>query len=263
MFTSNEEIIITIILSTSLILFFAVFVVIAVRKYHDKQKEFLERENTMKSELIKATLEAKEQTLKDLAQRIHVDIQQSLSLVKLNLNKVLLHPDKISIDKILQSKELIIKTIEEVKGLSKELDPKYITGYTLEENIIRQLDRVEKRTDIVTLFKTSKNEIVLDNERLILLYRIIQEAINNILAHAEATKVEVSLKNNLNDFILTIEDNGKGFEVVPVINEEEHSKRGIGLMNMQSRTQLINGTFTMKSKPNNGTKITLKIPYNV
>ena len=262
MLTSNEEIIHTIIISTLMLLFFAVFVVVAILKYRNKSKEFVERENTVKIELVKATLEAKEQTLEDLSEKIHIDIQQSLSLAKLNLNKVLLHPDKIEVAKIIKIKELIVNTIEEVKSLSKDLDPKYITGHTLEENILRQLKRVEEKAELQTIFKTSEEEISINKEKQTFIYRIVQEAINNILAHAGATLIKIELKNNTNEFVITIEDNGKGFNETSLKNKENKISTGIGLINMKNRTKLINGTFLIKSKPNSGTKITLKIPYN-
>jgi signal transduction histidine kinase len=260
MLASNEDIILTIVLSTLMILLFAVVVVIAIVKYRSKQKEFLQRENTIKTELVKILLEAKEQTLEGIAERIHVDIQQTLSLAKLNLSKVLMSSDKVDIYKIKQSKELITQTIQEIKSLSKEFDPKYITGHTLEENIARQLERVEKRTNLKTVFNTSEKEISLNNEKQIFIYRIIQEAINNILAHAEATQIKINLKNNIGNFMLTIEDNGKGFDPRSLYDSKNNHSNGMGLTNMRSRTQLMNGIFTIENCENRGIKIMLKIP---
>jgi len=260
MFTSNENIVIaTIIISTSLIVIFAIIVVIAIIKYRNKQREFIERESTIENELVKAKLEAEEQKMRELAVRIHIDLQQSLSLVKLNLNKVLNNTNEIDIRHIIQSKELITKTLEEVKDLSKDLDTNYITRYTLEENIVRQLDRVKKQTNLETMFNTSDEEISISKEKQIFIFRITQEAINNILAHAKATQIMINLKNNTTHFMVTIEDNGIGFDINSI---KDDSSLGIGLMNMQSRTELIHGVFHLRSIPDQGTQISLKIPYD-
>ncbi len=260
MLSSNEEIILTIALSTVMILTFAIVVIIAILKYRNKQKELLERENAVKIELVQTALEAKEQTLEDLSEKLHIDIQQSLSLAKLNLNRYILNPKGQTL-KISETKELIAQTINDIKALSKELDPKYITGHTLEENISRQLERVEKKAGITTTFSTSNIEIDISQDKQIIIYRIIQEAINNILLHAEATLIEVDLTAMESLFILSIKDNGKGFNNNFSENESNH-KMGIGLRNMKNRTTLMGGSFEIFTEPNRGTEIIFNIPYN-
>lgn len=242
------------VISTVLILIFAVVVIVAIVKYKGKQGELSEQENVLRSELAKTSLEAKDEIIKNMAQRIHGDIQQTLSLAKLNLSKVLMNKEEIDIERIERSKDLIAKTISEVKDLSKEMDPKYISGHTLEENITRQLNRVRDSANLETNFTTSEIEVNTSDEVQIFVYRILQEAINNILSHSEATRIHVSLQNLTGSFKLSIADNGKGF------NTSDNFEEGIGLINMRNRTALINGMFTLKSKENEGTTITLTIP---
>jgi two-component system NarL family sensor kinase len=242
------------VISTVLILIFAVVVIVAIVKYKGKQGELSEQENVLRSELAKTSLEAKDEIIKNMAQRIHGDIQQTLSLAKLNLSKVLMNKEEIDIERIVQTKDLIVKTISEVKDLSKEMDPKYISGHTLEENITRQLNRVRDSANLETNFATSEVEVNTSDEVQIFVYRILQEAINNILSHSEATRINVSLQNLTGRFKLSIADNGKGF------NTSDNFEKGIGLINMRNRTALINGVFTLKSKENEGTIITLIIP---
>ncbi len=259
--TSKDILIETIFYSTLILLFFSIIVIIAILKYRNKQREFQEREDTIKNELIKASLESKEQTMEELAARLHIKLQQTLSLAKLNLNTMLMRPSNIDINKIESTKLLITESIKEIKDLSKDLDPKYITGYTLEENIAQQLQRVEDKTSIKTHFTTSKEEINLKKNTQIFTYRIIQEAINNSLNHADASLIAIKLVNNPKDFDVYVEDNGKGFDT-SILNGESNKAKGIGLLSIQNRTQLMNGTFTIKSQPNNGTKINLNIPLN-
>ena len=250
----------TVIISTLLLLFFAIVLIIAILKYRNKQQELLDREDSIKNELVKAILESKEETMETISEKIHIKLQQTLSLAKLNINKILLKPDTIDVLKVYDVKKLITDAITEVKHLSKDLDSKYITGHTLEENITQQLRRVKDKTNINTEFITSLDEISLDKKTQVLVYRIIQEAINNSLNHAEAKHIKVQLKNNPNDFDVYIEDDGIGFDTHHIFNNR--AKKGIGLTSMKHRTQLINGTFKIDSKIHNGTKITLNIPLN-
>jgi len=216
---NNEESLFQLLLIVSFVLlFFTTVLLIAISKYKYKQREFEEREDTIKNELIKASLESKEQTMEELAARIHIKLQQTLSLAKLNLNTIFLNPNNIDITKIENTKILITESIQETKNLSKDLDPKYITGYTLEENISQQLQRVETKTNIKTRFSTSIEEIKLDKNTQVFTYRIIQEAINNSINYVEASQINIYLKNNTNDFNVLIEDDGKGFDIEKTIN---------------------------------------------
>lgn len=243
----------------SSILTFLAIIILAAINYRNKQKMLVERRSILQIEMIKTSLEAKEETMKKLAERIHGDIQQTLSLAKLNLSRALSQQTEIDRARVERSKELIARTILEVKDLSKELDPKYITRYTLEENITRQLNQVGRRTDLVTDFRTSKEEIQTNEEILIFTYRIVQEAINNILAHADATQAVVILEGFASHFTLRIEDNGQGFEVDTL---QKNTSRGIGLINMENRTKLLDGTFQITSAKGKGTIINLTIPYH-
>lgn len=264
MFPQNEDlqkIVLTIFISTLLILIFAIVVIIAIIKYRRKQREYAEREKSIKTELIKAVLEAKEEVLEDIADQVHVDIQQTLSLAKLNLNKVLYSSNLEVQSKFAPVKELINKSINEVKTLSRSFDPKMITGHTLEDNITRQLDRVHKKANIETIFNTSEKEIQIGNEKQIFIYRIIQETINNILVHAKATKIIIDLENKINHFIIRIKDNGIGFTNDINLNTLSYKTMGIGLRSIQHRTELMKGELEIKREDKH-TLIILTIPYD-
>ena len=96
------------------------------------------------------------------------------------------------------------------------------------------------------------------NERLpqkieITIYRIVQELINNIIKHSKADEVSVQLFNSNNTIILIVEDNGVGFA-------KEKNKKGIGLLNITSRLDMVNGNVNFEPSPKSGTLVTIKIP---
>jgi signal transduction histidine kinase len=105
------------------------------------------------------------------------------------------------------------------------------------------------------------NEDLLDREININLYRIVQEALNNIKKHAEATLVTIKLIASFPEIILRIEDNGKGFDFKSR-KEAALNKKRMGLKNMEGRVRLINGEINFESQENKGTTILIKIKYN-
>ena len=96
----------------------------------------------------------------------------------------------------------------------------------------------------------------LDEKIEMMLYRIIQEIISNIIRHAEASKVNIELINHEKELILIIEDNGKGFDTK---NKENH---GIGLKNIATRVEYLNGYVNFDSTIGHGTSVVVEIPLN-
>lgn len=259
-FSSNEEknsaaIKLTIFISTAVILLFVIIVIIAIIRYQNKQKQYDDRERKLENEFVKASLEAREQTLEELSERLHGNLQQTLSLAKINLNKGITtnHPESLN-----NAKELVTNAIKEIKHLSKDLDPKYIIGNSLEENIEKLLQRLQARTSLQTTFTKSEEEIQLNDECHILVYRIVQEAINNCVNYAEATSLTIQLESYAKYFTIKVLDNGNGCDIKEILKE----KKGLGILSMQHRTELIKGKFIMNSSKNHGTEVFIKIPYH-
>lgn len=257
--TPNEEIItekttLTIVISTVLLLILVIVTILAIIRYQNKQKQYDDRERELENEFMKAAIETQEQILEELSERLHGNLQQTLSLAKINLNRGILSNHYES---FVQAKELINDGIQEIKYLSKGLDRKYITGNTLEENIEKQLERVKYRTNLQTIFIKSKEEIQLSDERHVLVFRIIQEAINNCIHYAEASVLTIVMENYEHHFSIQIEDDGNGCDINKIVK----AKNGLGIVNMQKRTELIRGTFYIESTPNQGTKVAINIPY--
>lgn len=254
LFTQVEKIKHTLIVSTVVILLFAIILIVAILKYRHKQQDYDERERLIETELIKASLEAKEQVIEDIADQVHIDIQQHLSLAKIHLGQAISENNH---KKLKAVKESLEKGIQEVKALSRSIDPKMITGHTLEDNISRQLEMIKRKSTIQTVFNTSETEIELDENRQILLYRITQEAINNSIAHAKATEITIDLKNENIAFSLCIQDNGCGFDVANL----SKNGLGLGLRSIYRRTELMKGSCTINSQPKKGTRLHIRIPY--
>jgi len=183
---------------------------------------------------------------------LHDNVNQMLSSSKLYMDMALTNK-KEATQLIQTSKEILVSAIEEIRSLSRSL----VTSSA------KDIDLVESVNDLVAMVGLGKSfKIHFEHNRIppgmspklkIAIYRIIQEQINNTIKHAEAKNVAIRITTIKEQVIVTINDDGKGFD--PGIK-----KKGIGLTNILSRTQLFNGHIEIKSAPGKGCRITATIP---
>ena len=123
--------------------------------------------------------------------------------------------------------------------------------------MLRQyLSDMRKQTKIKIDFRGNIDEQIIDDELAIVLYRVTQEAINNILKYARAKKVTVRLYSNENDITLTISDDGRGFDLQRMLKKT----KGLGIRGMTERVESLGGTLIIKSAVQKGTEICTTIP---
>jgi signal transduction histidine kinase len=91
------------------------------------------------------------------------------------------------------------------------------------------------------------------------IYRVVQEALNNVRKHAQASEVQISLRTDVNEITVEIKDNGKGFDVAGARRAKSQSG-GVGLLNMRSRAQMLGGDLSIEARPGAGTRVILTIP---
>jgi signal transduction histidine kinase len=118
-----------------------------------------------------------------------------------------------------------------------------------------QAQELGKRTEIRFEFKPSVKDIVLERDRSTTIFRICQEVLTNVVRHANASKVKITLKEGLDKIILRIGDNGKGIE-----KEQLSDPRAFGLIGMRERARSWGGDVTIKGNPGKGTVVTVSIP---
>jgi two-component system NarL family sensor kinase len=217
---------------------------------HAKEKELLY--SNFQQELLRTQLEIQEQTLKNISQEIHDNIGQTLSLAKLNLNTIDLQKENAE-GKIVHSKELVSKAIHDLRNLSRSLNTDSILSSGLVKAIETELAIIEQAGSFKTEFNTAGPVAGIDPKKELILFRIVQEAINNILKHSGASRILVSLVFTGEALKIEISDDGNGFGASAATTE------GQGLRNMKSRAELIGGTFHIQTNPV-GTTITVTLP---
>lgn len=253
-----SEINILVITITIILLLLGFFILLLFMLYRNKQISNKKKIELLNSELLKTQLEIQEQTLKTISQEIHDNIGQVLSLAKLNLNMMdITQPDELK-EKIVDSKLLVSKAIQDLRDLSKSMNTDHIEAMGLIRAIEYEMEMIRKAG-----FKTELNvegkTIRLEPQKELILFRIIQEIISNIIKHAEADRIVVTAVYEEKEIKLNVKDNGKGFDLSP-LSENNNSGYGLGIRNMHNRAKLIGADFKMNSDIGNGTEVCLTVP---
>lgn len=258
-----DDIIIFLLVSTSIILLMAVFVIVIVFLYRKKQIAYQKSLDTIRLDyeknILNAQLEIQEQTFQDISREIHDNIGMSLTLAKLNLNTLNLTDTKQSTEQIHSSVDLITKAISDLTDISKSLNAEYIANYGLMNALEQQIAKI-RHLGLEVGLEVNGNTVFMDSQKELIIFRIMQEALNNILKHARATKISIELSYDATHLNANISDNGQGFDM----NSDaiKNRKSGTGLINMNKRAQMIQGYWIINSSPHNGTIVKLSIPYN-
>ncbi|MCX2493104.1 ATP-binding protein [Pedobacter sp. PF22-3] len=255
----NQEVLFVII--PSIIIFFALSCAIVFLMLYFQKKKFQyakekgELEKQYGEQLLQSRLEMQEQTFETISEEIHDNVGQLLSLAKLQLS--ILEQNEIG-DKslITEIKGNVGNALTDLRDIAKSLSTSRIQELSLLQAVEQELQRISRAGVIVCKVEVMGSEKHIVEQKKIITFRIVQESLQNILKHAQATTINIGFDfaEQLN---ITIEDNGVGFSA----GEKEKMETGLGLLNITKRAKLIMGEATINSEINNGTKITLTIPY--
>ncbi len=231
---------------------------IIVRIQKNNHKYFFEKaeiDAEHKQQLLQTQIEIQEQTLKTISQEIHDNIGQVLSLAKLNLNTFENIESTLNQTKINDTKKLVSKAINDLRDLSRSLHGDKIAELGLQASIENELKILENTGQFKTNLNLAGYAYKLEPQKEMVLFRIVQEALNNSIKHAKAKNIHVTLDYGISIFKLCIKDDGVGFD----INTLTATKTGIGLKSMQNRAALIGATFNIESLTQQGTSITITL----
>jgi signal transduction histidine kinase len=242
-----------IILIATIIFFFLIFFIIYLAVYQNKKKQY------HKQVLLQTQIEIQEQTLNNISQEIHDNIGQVLSLAKLNLNTIPVNMEEAVLAKISKAKELVSKAINDLRDLSRSMHGDRIAELGLKDAIENELDILQHTGLYKTYFIVTGNYYKLAKQNEIVVFRMLQECINNSIKHAKAKNITVEMNYQPQYFQLYVSDDGHGFDT----NALSVSQTGIGLKSMHNRAALIGGNLSIHSSPLTGTTVALKIANSV
>lgn len=213
------------------------------------------RKNTTQlRELSDHLLNIREAERTNIAREIHDELGQQLTILKMDVSwihqKLQKHQDEPLLQKTADTLKLLNETIKTVRRIATELRPSMLDDLGLIEAIEWQSKEFEKRSGIHISFDSDTTPLPVSSAVATSLFRIYQEALTNIARHANAKNIFSTLKLNNNQVILTIKDDGIGFDMQTL-----GLKRTLGLLGMKERTLMIGGHFEIQSKPGEGTTI--------
>ena len=210
-------------------------------------------------EVLRSQLEIQENTFKTIAQELHDNIGQMLSVVKLSLSILPMEEDHPARPQLKNSQEILNKAIFDLSALTKSLHTDRINDVGLVESMRFELAVIQNSGLVNVKFGTDGVEFPLPEQKAIFLFRIFQEVINNILKHARATRINVFLNYHEDDtFAMKIEDNGVGFDV-EAMKKSVSSSKGVGLKSLFNRAHLIGANLEIKSEPGKGTVVEIRL----
>jgi signal transduction histidine kinase len=247
------DLVLSILSASSFVLLLVVAIFVLFRIYLKRKNKLLHEKKDMsirfEQTLLESKLEIQEQTFSYISKEIHDNIGQVLSLARINLNRLQFDSDVQKFNKV---DELMGKAITDLRNLSHSLDTDVIRNTGWIKAAQRLLTDLEKTGTCKVLFSAEDNLPVLENEKHIILFRMIQEIINNIIKHAMAKEIKFSATKNSNRLSIAIEDDGKGFDKSTVA-------KGAGLQNLESRSKMIDANMSINSTPGQGTCVTILV----
>jgi signal transduction histidine kinase len=212
--------------------------------------------------LSKKLIDLLEKDREQVAMELHDHVGQILTSLKINLEIIQgqagLYNSEIE-SKIIESKERAIQAIKDIKHISRGLKPSVLSTLGLISSIKELLSDIEISTGMKINFFTHNIPSMLEKEKELAIYRITQEALNNIVKHTCATTVHVSLVMKDSKITLSIEDNGTGFDLEKTMGHT-HGQSPFGLLIMQERAEQLNGEFSIDSEKEKGTYLFVEIP---
>lgn len=263
--SSSQILTFVIIITTLLLLIFGGIIVRYIflyqRKRYRHQQEVVELREIFNQTLLQSKLEIQEQTLNHIAKELHANFSQLVSLININLSEILPQSSDKMKANVMETKSLAKHLMAELKALSASLNTDHIIHIGFEKALHNEINRLGNTKKYEIKYTKMGNCFRLCPEHEIILFRLCQEILNNILQYAKASTITVRLNYSADLFELEIADDGIGFdlELAAGFSAEQEST---GLLNIQKRAKLIKGEVLIKSEVGKGTSISISIPKN-
>jgi two-component system, NarL family, sensor kinase len=255
---NTDELIFIACLAMLVLLMLCLFFIFFFIRFKEKQTAFIKSkillQNEYENALLNAQIEIQEQTLLAVSQEIHDNIGQTLTVAKLYLNNegTIANKDQPNV------KDLISKAISDLRQLSKTLNSDRIKDIGFLEAFRFDLDIIQQSGQISINIEILGDHYRMNPKIELILYRVCQEILSNILKHANAKNILIVLSYDDDQLRMSISDDGKGFDVDSIL-QVTNAEQGVGLQNIIKRIKIINGYIAIDSSPDNGTQHTIKI----
>ncbi len=221
------------------------------RKKETMTEEHQKLKEEFQTQLLQSRIEVQEETFQQIGKELHDNVGQLLStsrmLIGLTERELQTPPDTL-----LTANATLGQAINEIRSLAKSLDKEWLERFSFAENIQTIIERINAGKKVEVEFVQSI-DLPLRSDEQIILFRIVQEAIQNAIKHAYPAQMRIAVEREETNYLITVSDNGRGFDASSVT----HS---MGLANMKHRTQLLLGTIHFNSISGKGTTVSIRLP---
>lgn len=233
-----------VILALGLIFFFVTY----QKRLQKQQMDLMVMKSEHQRELLENTVHAQEKERKRFASDLHDEVGAMLSVIKMNLSRLEKKEENNTLKELAsESKEHIDDVIAHVRRITRALSPPSLEKFGLVHSMNEFIEWVNKTNQVKIDFWLMGNEARFDPASEIASFRIFQELLNNSIKHSQASTIAVKLKFTAKCVFLSVSDNGIGFDV------KKATSSGLGLKNLESRAEVMQGKFKINSSPGKGT----------
>lgn len=233
-----------------------ILVLILIRQKRNSEKHAMEKaimQNTFTQEILKTQLETQEATFHQISEELHDNVGQLLSTTKMLIGITERNLPETP-DSLKTASETLSKAIQDLRSLSKSLSNEWLHQFNIIENLQAELDRLKAARQINVSLTANIHILPLEPQEQVMLFRVMQEALQNSIKHAHASAIQVAIEVRGDVIYLCLSDNGLGF------NTNDSNKNGVGIMNMKHRIKLLNGSIDWFTEEGHGTKVEINLP---
>jgi signal transduction histidine kinase len=207
--------------------------------------------------VINAIINTEENEKKRFAKDLHDGLGPLLSTVKMSLSALTEKVKDASGSEILaNTNHLVNEAINTIKDVSNNLSPHVLTNFGLSSAISAFTLKINQTKALEIDFKSNMENVRLENDKEVVIYRAVCELINNSILHSGASRIEIDLNKHEKFVTLQFYDNGRGFDTSRLDKEDN---KGMGLSNIETRVKSVEGVFILESTPGKGTSALIKV----
>ncbi|HZL76530.1 MAG TPA: ATP-binding protein [Bacteroidales bacterium] len=240
-----------------LISFLIIFGVILIREIFFSLKRAETDRTRTEKRVLNAIISTEENERRRFAKDLHDGLGPILSTVKMSLSS--LSPrisDSSGVVILNNTNHLVNEAISTIKDISNNLSPHVLTNFGLASAISAFTTKINQTKAIEIDFKSNMEDVRLENDKEVVIYRAACELINNAIRHSGASRIEIELNKNEKIVTLQFYDNGRGFDTSSLSLEDN---KGMGLSNIETRVKTVEGVFILESTPGKGTSALIKV----
>jgi two-component system, NarL family, sensor kinase len=244
-----------ILVGSTLIILILISLVITSLFIHQKRKfrhsnELVNLKNTYERELLKAQLEIQWQTFEDISRELHDNVGTIISIALVHIKSLGFGGKSVSLkeQKIVEVDALLNEAMDALRDISKSIKPENIIEIGWLKSFELELEKVRKTKMFTVKFSAAGAPFQIEETKQVILFRILQEALNNAIKHSNASTIQAIIEWTEAKLEITLEDDGNGFD-------EQSPSEGSGLKNMNARAAMLPASIKINTSPNGGTVI--------